>query len=281
MAVAVCLCACDDDNNTPWPVPESVLDTLYEMYPTAAAVRWYRSGGYTVARFRTSQSGAVQNRWAWFDNAGTWYMTETDVILAQMPQAVQTAFGRSDYGTWEFEDGDFLERAGMSDIYVIEAENGSKKNETSVALYYTADGSLAKTVFNPATDYHYDDFLPVPLPASVSAFIQTEYPGAQLISSYFGDSLTRVEILDGGVQRTLWFDGGNKWLYTVTPVAQSDLPAEVAAAFAASAYAAYTVLDTDYYNTPDGNFYRLALQSAGTDVVIDITPEGSISVVGR
>ena len=284
LAVAVGLCACDDDdNNSAWPVPQPVLETLYEMYPTAENISWYRSGIYSVARFRTSQNGAAQSRWAWFDNGGTWYMTETDVTLAQMSQAVQTAFGQSAYAAWEFEDGDFLERAGMSDIYVIEAEidNDGRKNDTSVALYYTPDGSLAKTVFNPAKDYHYSDFVPAPLPASVSSFIQTEYPAAQLVSSFFGNNLTRIDILDGGVQRTLWFDGNNDWLYTVTQIGQADLPAQVAEAFAGSEYAAYTVLGTFYYNTPDGNYYRLALQSAGKTVEIDITPEGTITVVGK
>ena len=284
LVAAVGLCACDDDKNkSGWPVPQPVLETMHQMYPAAQNVNWYRSGTYAVARFHTLQNGAVQSRWAWFDNEGTWYMTETDVTLAQMPQPVQEAFSKSVYAAWEFEDGDFLERAGMSDIYVIEAETDrdGKKNDASVALYYTADGSLAKTVFNPAEDYHYSDFLPVPLPASVSAFIQSEYPAAQLIASYLGQNLTRVEILDSGVQRTLWFNGDNRWLYTVTQISQAELPAEVATAFDESAYSDYTVLGTFYYNTPGGNYYRLALQSAGANVEIDITPDGQITVVNK
>ena len=284
MAAALSLCACDDDKNPTWPVPQPVVDTLFDMYPTAQNIDWYRSGSYSVARFVTMQDGAAQYRWAWFDASGTWYMTETDVTLLQMPQAVQSSFGQSSYSGWEFEDGDKLERAGLADVYVVEVESGTTgkgRNETRTALYYTADGTLIKTVFNPREDYHYSDMLPSPLPAAVSTFIQTEYPSAQLINSYFGENLSRVEVLDAGVLRTLWFNGSNEWLYTVTVVNQQELPEVVLSAFAGSAYSGYTVEEVYYYQTPTANYYRMALTSNGKTIEIDITPEGGITQVGN
>lgn len=286
MSLAALCCACDNDDNKPsWSVPQPVVETIREMYPTASNVSWYTSGIYTVARFRTSQGGgAVQNRWAWFDNAGTWYMTETDITLAQMPQAVQTAFGESVYASWEFEDGDWLERAGLADIYIIEVEGTGNNRGTDVSLYYAPGGTLIKTVFNPADDYHYGDMLPAPLPAAVSVFIQSEYPAAQIIGSYFSDNMSRVEILDEGVVRTLWFDGNkgnNDWLYTVTAVQQDELPENVTAALAESDYASYTVQQVYFYNTPAGDYYRLSLQSGSQSVEVDITPEGELTVVGN
>lgn len=281
LSFAVALCACDDDNNPTWPVPQPAVETLYEMYPTAQHISWYRSGIYSVARFITSQNGAAQYRWAWFDGTGTWYMTETDVALAQMPQSVQSAFTGGEYSQWQFEDGDWIERTGMTDIYVVEAEGTGNNDNTIVALYFTPDGSQIKTVFNPAQNYRYEDLLPSPLPASVSAFIQSEYPAAQLINSYFGENPSRVEILDGGALRTLWFDGNNNWLYTVTAIGQTDLPEAVRTSLVQSAYAAYTIQNAFYYSTPTGNYYRLSLQSGSQSVEVNITPEGVLMVVNN
>ena len=281
LSLAVALCACDNDENPSWNVPQPVVESLFDMYPTAQNVSWYHSGIYSVARFSTTQNGAAQYRWAWFDNAGTWYMTETNVALAQMPQAVQNAFAETTYASWKFKDGDWLERAGLTDIYVIEVEGSGNNSKTVAALYYTPNGSLFKTVFNPAPDYRYTELLPAPLPAQVSAYIQAEYPAAQLINSFFGDNLARVEILDEGVLRTLWFDGNNNWLYTVTQIEQEDLPETVQTAFQESAYAAYTIQDAFYYNTPSGNYYRLALQSGTQTVEVDITPDGELTVVNN
>ena len=279
LSFAVALCACNDDNNPSWPVPQPAVQSLFEMYPTAQNVIWYHSGIYAVARFSTSQNGAAQYRWAWFDGAGTWYMTETDIALAQTPQAVQNAFANGIYGSWQFKDGDWLQRAGMTDIYVIEAKGTDNNSDTVVALYYTADGSLVRTVFNPAPDYRYGELLPLLLPASVSAFIQTEYPSAQLIDSYADESVFCVEIMDGGVLRTLGFDADNNWLYTVTRIGAAELPTAVQSALAQSAYASYAVDEVFYYNTPTGNYYRLTLQSGTQTVKVDITPEGVLSVV--
>ena len=281
-AAALCACNNDNDNQAVWRVPQPAVESLYGMFPEAQNVGWYTSGNYVVAKFRTPQSGgAVQNRWAWFDGAGTWYMTETDMVLAQMPQAVQASFGASDYASWTFLDGDRLERAGLTDIYVIEVDGTGNNRGTSVALYFTAGGTGVKTVFNPSRNYHYSDMVPALLPAEVSAFVQSHYPAAQLIGSYFGNRLSRVEILDEGVARTLWFDGDNDWLYTVTQTEPAELPETVATALNESDYAAYTVSGTYYYNTPDGDFYRLVLTQGSRSVEVDITPEGSLTVVGQ
>lgn len=282
LALCVGLGSCDkDDHKDSWSVPRPVVDTLYDMYPTAADVSWFRSGRYSVARFRTSQSGgSIQRRWAWFDASGTWYMTETDITLAQMPQAVRTAFAESDYASWEYEDGDWLERAGMVDIYVIEVEGSGNNRDTDVALYYTPDGRLVRTVFNPVGDYRYGDMLPDPLPSSVSAFIQSEYPAAQIVGSYFGQESSHVDILDEGVIRTLWFDSRNDWLRTETPVAQDELPDVVTRALAESEYASYTVQEVRFCNTAKGDYYRLTLRSGSRSVEVDITTDGVMTPAG-
>ena len=280
LSAAFALCACENDEHYTWPVPPGVVDSFYEMYPTATNVKWHRSGVYSVAEFNTSQNGAQQERWAWYDAAGTWYMTETDIAFAQLPQPVQAAFNDGAYGSWQFADGDMLERAALEDIYVVEAEGSGNNRNTTAALYYTSDGVLVKTVIDPSADYHYSGLLPALLPAQVSAFIQAEYPAARIIITNFGQTMARIEILDEGVLRTLYFNANNNWLYTQTAVEQNELPEAVTTALASSQYASYTIADIYFYNTAQsGNFYRLSLQSADGDVQIDVTPEGTITEV--
>ena len=284
MALAVCagLCACNDDDDYSWPVPQPVVKTLYDMYPAAYHISWHREGDYPVAEFRTTQNNVARDHRAWFDNAGTWYMTETETPLLQMPRAVQEAFALSSYTSWRFDGGDLLERAGMSDIYAIRVEGErTRSREDEAVLYFLTDGTLVKTLLNPGDDYHYSDMLPARLPAAVSSFIQSKYPAAHLVATSSGQNVTRVEILDSGVLRTVWFNGSNDWLYTATPIAADTLPEAVTAALAASAYAGYTVQESLFCDTPTGDRYRLTLQSGTQSVKVDITPDGTLSTVNE
>lgn len=89
---------------------------------------------------------------AWFDNGGAWYMTETDIPFAALPEAVQTAFNGSEYAAapWQVDDVDKLEREGVETIYVVEVEKRENGNKTEVDLYYAPDGVLVKKIADAA-----------------------------------------------------------------------------------------------------------------------------------
>lgn len=279
LSLAAGLCACDDSDDIYWVVPSAAQKSLHTLYPTASNVGWYRSGAYAVADFRTSSQGVQQQRRAWFDGAGTWYMTDTRINFGSLPTAVQTAYNSGDYAQWQVSRTDMLEREGAENLYAVEAQNATARSRSAMMLLYSAEGTLVKSMADPADNYDFRDLIPAPLPAYISVYIQSEYPGARLVSTNFGQTMSTVDILDEGVVRSLYFMTNGSWLYTVTDVQAADVPATVSTALQNSQYSSYTVDDIDYYNTVAGNFYRYSLQSAGGDAQVDITLQGDITQV--
>ena len=127
---------------------------LKAKYPAATNVVWQTKQGYVVADFSLAEAraaGAAELS-AWFDNGGAWYMTETDIPFAALPEAVQTAFNGSEYAAapWQVDDVDKLEREGVETIYVVEVEKRENGNKTEVDLYYAPDGVLVKKIADAA-----------------------------------------------------------------------------------------------------------------------------------
>lgn len=92
--------------------------------------------------------------------------------------------------------------------------------------------------------------------------------------------MTEVEILDGRICRELLFDGTGNWIYTKTEVRRSEVPAAVSSALAASEYKDYYIDDIDHYQSAaEGEYYRFDLESRNGDVKVNITPDGTLTVV--
>ena len=107
--------SCDKDDENRTAGNELVQQAFEAKYPGATGVDWERSGSYYVAEFQYRNS----ERAAWFDAQGTWFMTETELAFAALPQAVQTAFLAGQYTGWLIEDVDLYERPDLEDIDVI------------------------------------------------------------------------------------------------------------------------------------------------------------------
>ena len=142
-ALSLCLFqSCDNDDNEPVPgyVSAETKAAFDEKYPAAKDVEWETRNDYLIVDFKQDK---VEKE-AWFDNSGTWYMTETDIPFAQLPDAVKTAFQQGEYSTWKVDDVDMIERRDVETVYVIETEQGNSE----VDLYYSPDGILVKTVLD-------------------------------------------------------------------------------------------------------------------------------------
>ena len=87
--------------------------------------------------------------------------------------------------------------------------------------------------------------------------------------------MTEVEIIDGRICRDLLFDSSENWVYTRTEVRRSDVPEVVMSALQASEYGNYRIDEVDYYESPDGNFYRFDLEYGDDDVKVDVAADGS------
>lgn len=125
--------SCKDSSYTP---PKNVVSAFKAKYPSAKRVEWEVKNTYQVAEFHIDFTEIE----AWFDNNGQWVMTESDVKFSSLPVVIRNSFKSGEYGKWEVEDVDKLERAGMETIYIIEAELG----EQEVALHYLENGTLVK-----------------------------------------------------------------------------------------------------------------------------------------
>ncbi len=261
---------CDDDDVK---VPSQVQTAFAEKFPGAARVEWARRGSYLVADFYNEGYDTD----AWFDGAGIWYMTETEIPYQLLPEAVRTAFAAGDYASWKVEQVEKVERRDMETLYVIEAERGDAEYD----LYYSEDGVLVRAVPDADNDRHHDNLLPQRLPATVVEFLAAKYPGARILeveSERNPRYVLEVEIVDGSKVREVRFDASNEWVETKTEVFVGEVPAAVMETLLASQYGAWTIDEVDHYASPAREWYRFELEQPGSDreVELDILADGTL-----
>ena len=286
VATALMFASCNKDDNHdsgPGGVSRQLQEAFESRYPGATNVNWSAKGQYMVADFSlatTRATASSSDHSAWFDNGGLWYMTETDILFEQLPEAVKTAFQNSEYKDWRVDDVDKLEREGVETVYVIEVEGVENDRQVEYDLYYSPDGVLTKKVADAPEDYDYGDYIPSKPVSGVDNYLQTNYPDARILDIDYEGGMTEVEILDGCICRELLFDGTGNWIYTKTEVRRSEVPAAVSSALAASEYKDYYIDDIDHYQSAaEGEYYRFDLESRNGDVKVNITPDGTLTVV--
>ena len=178
--------SCKDSSYTP---PKNVVSAFKAKYPSAKRVEWEVKNTYQVAEFHIDFTEIE----AWFDNNGQWVMTESDVKFSSLPVVIRNSFKSGEYGKWEVEDVDKLERAGMETIYIIEAELG----EQEVALHYLENGTLVKTLMdNDGRGYQ-----PESAPQAVLQFIQQKYPQANIVEIDQDKGLLKIDIIDQQIMK--------------------------------------------------------------------------------
>ena len=147
-------CDKDDDGHI---ANQQVKNALKTRYPSADHISWEMKNGYIVADFKApapqNPSGKDVEYSAWFDRNGTWYMTETDIPFALLPDAIKATFQQSEYARWIIDDVDMIEREKLETVYVIEVEGFDAGRETEVGLYYSTDGILIKKIIDIDNDY--------------------------------------------------------------------------------------------------------------------------------
>ena len=171
-------------------INEKAKVELSQRYPDAVNVKWTTKNGYYVAKFNKVATRSIGSEFdfsVWFNRAGQWCMTESEISYDALPEVVKAAFQASEYATWKVEDIDKLERSGMETFYVIEAETRSGNIEKEVDLYYSESGALIKTVVDIDSDYDYEDYLPADIQSELSKFVAQKYPGAVIMDTEFDD----------------------------------------------------------------------------------------------
>lgn len=259
--------SCSDDDNDGAPegthlVSKEVQNAFNAKYPQAWDVEWELKGKYAVVDFDWNGSGHS----AWFDpSSASWYMTETDIRYADLPQQVKAAHEAGEYAGWKVDDVDMLTREGMETLYVIEVENG----KMDVDLFYSPEGILVKSVVDADQNIDYDGYLPEPEAQGFIEMVKQMYPNARIIEiEREKNGMTEVEILDGTTCREIYFDNKNEWIRTMWEVRYAELPDAVKEAVNLK-YPGYVIDDADYVQTPSGDWYELDLENERTDQEID------------
>lgn len=153
MFITFGLCACDQDNHHDQKISIEVLKAFEQKFPDAVGVEWEKEGRYYVADFRSTlpegQTGVKYELEAWFDSSANWRMTVKDVTYDMLPQVVKDGFTASNFGAWNVEDSDIVERNGKDTVYVLEVEQGHQERY----LYFNSNGKLTQERKNGSDDY--------------------------------------------------------------------------------------------------------------------------------
>ena len=229
--------SCDDDNDNYTP-GEEIVNVLYEKYPNAQRVDWELQRDHYVADFRDNNI----EKEAWFNTKGEWVMTESDIPFEDLPQAIQTAFGESEYKDWRVDDVDMLERVEMETMYVIEVEKGKQEFD----LFYAEDGILIKAIEDLDNNYQ-----PNTVPEVLKNFINNKYPQATIVDIEIEKGITEIDILHENKAKELHFNSANEWLYTTWEVKEREIQ-EIADNVKA-ANPGFHVDDIDYKESADNS----------------------------
>lgn len=253
--------SCDDDNDNYTP-GEEIVNVLYEKYPNAQRVDWELQRDHYVADFRDNNI----EKEAWFNTKGEWVMTESDIPFEDLPQAIQTAFGESEYKDWRVDDVDMLERVEMETMYVIEVEKGKQEFD----LFYAEDGILIKAIED--LDYNYQ---PNTVPEVLKNFINNKYPQATIVDIEIEKGITEIDILHENKAKELHFNSANEWLYTTWEVKEREIQ-EIADNVKA-ANPGFHVDDIDYKESADNSkVYIFELEQGDHEKYVTVDMEGNI-----
>ncbi len=291
-AVGTLLTGCDREIGA-GRVNPVVNDAFLTMYNGASRVQWEYKQGFYVVDFW--QNGVEAE--AWYDSTGAWYMTETDVKYASLPESVRSAFAASEWAGWRIDDIDMLEYPDRETVYIIEVELA----DVDRALWFSPDGVLAKTVpenntgnnntgagndpgttpvtnpgNNPGTNPGTGGYGPSAILPAVKDFIAQKYPGARIIDVEIEYNTIEIDIVDGRIPREVIFSRDGEWLRTETELRRSDLPAVVLNALAASQYASWRIDDISCLETPAGDYYLLEVESGNRESRVKIDTNGTI-----
>ena len=288
----VLMTSCNDNddlhsNPVPENIPEKVILEFNAKYPNATNVTWSTKDTYAVANFylaSTRTGGHEPNNTAWFNMAGHWNMTETEISYQQLPEAVKTAFEASPYASWRMDNEiDKLQRSDNNEtLYIIEVSQKEGNWETEADLYYTEEVILVKEIVNAEADNAYHECLPQQPEGNIQTWLDQNFPSARIVDYDCEQNGTEVEIIANGLKHEILFDNQQQWVYTKTEYERRDLtqiPTSILNHLRTSPY--YTsdnaIDDVEKYTTRDnGTYYCFELKTAYDDDVKEYVNETGI-----
>jgi len=121
----------------PEKVPDGVMATFKEKFPTATKVNWKMENktGYE-AEFTFKEEEEVS---ANFDSQGNWIATEVEIKIDQLPYAILTAL-KKEFEYFKLEEASKIENPNDGTCFEAVVKNGKEVFH----LIYTPDGRLLR-----------------------------------------------------------------------------------------------------------------------------------------
>ena len=201
-----------------------------------------------------------------FDGSGAWVYTKTEVRRSDVPQTVIQALENGEYAAYRIDDIDHYKTPDR-EFYRFDLESAQGDAKVDIAL----DGTL--TLKQPDAPGQGNGQL---VDAAISEFIASKYPGAQIFEQDYDDGLLEVEIWHEGREKEVYFNGRSAWVRTAWDIRRSELPQAVTAAIAASEWAAFSIDDIEYVQTPTADYYLVELERGEREIELRIDAGGTI-----
>lgn len=144
IAASVVAMSCDVyDDGIP---AKSVRTEFKSMYPEARDVEWEREGKNWSVSFEIGKHPNEVDYEALFDANGGWIMTETDMLLVDVPAQIKNFLAASaEYGSLPYADRDVeYFKTPSGDFYRIELNNNGREIEVDV----TVDGKVTLAAYD-------------------------------------------------------------------------------------------------------------------------------------
>lgn len=114
---------------------KAVRNEFRSMYPDARDVEWDREGKNWSVSFEIGKRPNEVDYDALYDVNGNWIMTETDVLLVDIPEKVKNFLAASaEYGSFPYADREAeFYQTPAGDFYRIELSNNGREIEVDVS----------------------------------------------------------------------------------------------------------------------------------------------------
>lgn len=256
------LVACSDDDHDNVPLNNAVIEFINDRYQ-GAKIRSSEYESHGFLEVEIFHEGKVKD--VYFSSHNNWLYTSWDVRRADIPSAVKSAVSEA-YPGYGIDEVDFVERETIS-YYAVELEKGNAE----IIAYVSPDGEILEVSDGGSSTK------PV-LSDAVRSFIDENYPNARIVGyEYDANGLLNVEIVDGIIEKDIYFDSNDNWVQTDWDVSVERLPDAVLQALA-KAYPHYVIDSADFVQRPGGvEYYEIELEKAGgAEMVVKVTADGEI-----
>ena len=111
---------------------------------------------------------------------------------------------------------------------------------------------------------------------SIRSFIKERYDGARILyaeKDFNGE--IEVEIIHDNIKKEVKFNRKNQWINTSWDITIHQLP-DIMQKSVQNNYPQYIIENTDYVETPTGDYYRIELEKGEWEKIVLVTANGEI-----